>query len=234
MVEKCLHCNNTCCPRHRSAQSSCKGRRGWRGFQTPQDFRNFQTHVFRCCFPDVPGQEIKNMEALPLYRTAGKISPREGLPDEKTHAFHLTKVLFKFSRRTLHGPHHSGCLLPNPSMTVTHTMFSPPPFNQEHRSMQAMEEGCISPDGFPELLRAPFRRKWNGISQLRTLNRCVFPKSQSMLTSLSTELQETRSLSHTRRRSAPGIVCPCPNKSSFLSPLCGWGLNCLRLDHTKA
>lgn len=51
--------------------------------------------AFQCL--DVPVQKIKNVEALPLYRTANKISPREGLPDEGTHAFHLTATAKCFS-----------------------------------------------------------------------------------------------------------------------------------------
>jgi hypothetical protein len=56
----------------------------------------------------------------------------------------------------------------------THHVFPLPPFNQEHWSTKAKGEEWISPDGFPEPLRAPFRRKWNSISQRRTLHWFVF------------------------------------------------------------
>lgn len=62
--------------------------------------------AFQCL--DVPVQKIKNVEALPLYRTASKISPREGLPGEETHAFHLTASV--------------KCFLSSPEPSMGHTV----------------------------------------------------------------------------------------------------------------
>lgn len=119
-------------------------------------------------------------------------------------------------------PWVTACWLP---MRITHTMFSPFP-------LLIRSIGARKPRGRSGSLQMVFQNHWELLSEG---NGTVFPsagpyiglfspKSLCMLTSLSAELQETMGLFHTRKETAPGILCSRQNKSLLSLPVIGVGV----------
>lgn len=84
--EKCTLCKWIYYHRHWIQHGAAKKfKEPGQGPNLYQDFWDIQTHSSSPCFSsclEVLARKIKNVEILPLYTTANKIFPREGLLDE--------------------------------------------------------------------------------------------------------------------------------------------------------